>query len=134
MPIYEYQCAECGHTAEVFQKNTDPDESQCPACSKGKLRRLISAGSFVLKGGGWYVTDFRDQGKKSKEAADSEPGKGESGKTVEGKNGAPKKETSSSKEAASSDAGKADGKTDSKADSKSGKTDAKPASSSSTSE
>ena len=29
-----------------------------------RLRKLISAAAFHLKGSGWYVTDFRDKDKK----------------------------------------------------------------------
>lgn len=33
MPIYEYQCTECGDTFEVFQARIGPDEEkQCPQC------------------------------------------------------------------------------------------------------
>jgi putative FmdB family regulatory protein len=65
VPIYEYQCTNCGRTVEVMQRITDEPLQKCPTC-KGKLRRLISLTSFQLKGTGWYATDYRDKGKKGK--------------------------------------------------------------------
>jgi putative FmdB family regulatory protein len=61
MPIYEYQCKECGHTHEALQKMSDEALTDCPACHKSALEKLISATSFQLKGTGWYVTDFRNK-------------------------------------------------------------------------
>ena len=63
MPIYEYQCTNCGRTLEVMQKITDEPLETCPSC-KGKLRRLISLTSFQLKGSGWYATDYKGNGNK----------------------------------------------------------------------
>ncbi|MCC6303174.1 MAG: zinc ribbon domain-containing protein [Gammaproteobacteria bacterium] len=65
MPIYEYACEACGHELEAMQKMSDAVLTDCPACGKPALRKRISAAGFVLKGGGWYATDFRDKGKKS---------------------------------------------------------------------
>ncbi len=60
MPIYEYECKECGQIAEVFQKFSDKPLTLCKRCS-GKLHKLISHSSFHLKGTGWYVTDYADK-------------------------------------------------------------------------
>lgn len=57
MPVYEYQCKECGHIQEAFQKISEPPLETCPQC-KGGLKKLISQSSFHLKGSGWYVTDY----------------------------------------------------------------------------
>ncbi|NQT68834.1 MAG: zinc ribbon domain-containing protein [Desulfobacteraceae bacterium] len=57
MPIYEYQCMQCGKIDEVFQKFSDKPQKKCHHCS-GKLQKLISHSSFHLKGTGWYVTDY----------------------------------------------------------------------------
>lgn len=79
MPIYEYQCEECGHRMEAFQKITDPQLTTCPACEKTTLKKLVSAAAFQLKGSGWYVTDFKD--KKPAKAEKTEGDKaGDSGK------------------------------------------------------
>ncbi len=64
MPIYEYECGACGERREFIQKFSDSPKRKCPECGALKLKRLISAAAFHLKGSGWYVTDFRDKGKK----------------------------------------------------------------------
>jgi len=57
MPIYEYGCTKCGKTHEIMQKFSDAPLSKCPDCG-GKVRKMISNTSFVLKGTGWYATDY----------------------------------------------------------------------------
>ena len=64
MPIYEYECEQCGTTEEAFQKISEKPLTQCRHCS-GKLRKLISQSAFHLKGTGWYVTDYSNKSKKS---------------------------------------------------------------------
>lgn len=63
MPIYEYICDDCGAEFEVMQKITDTPLKECKKC-KGDLRRLISNSAFVLKGSGWYVTDYPSDSRK----------------------------------------------------------------------
>lgn len=65
MPIYEYQCCSCGHRMEAFQKVSEKPLKECPACHQNELQKLISAAGFQLKGGGWYVTDYSNKGKKT---------------------------------------------------------------------
>ncbi len=57
MPVYEYQCKECGRIEEAFQKISEPPLESCPQC-KGSLKKIISQSTFHLKGSGWYVTDY----------------------------------------------------------------------------
>jgi putative FmdB family regulatory protein len=57
VPIYEYQCADCGKVFEAFQKISDAPLAECRFCN-GRVDQLISKTSFQLKGGGWYVTDY----------------------------------------------------------------------------
>lgn len=64
MPIYEYQCDDCGFCCEKIQKIRDPVLTQCPECHQPALKKLISVTTFRLKGGGWYETDFKTSGKK----------------------------------------------------------------------
>ncbi len=61
MPVYEYRCEKCGAEFEVSEKITAPFKRKCRFCS-GKAVRLISASSFILKGSGWYVTDYARKG------------------------------------------------------------------------
>jgi putative FmdB family regulatory protein len=86
MPIYEYRCDLCGKEFEEWQKFSDPVVDKCPTCG-GKSRRLISQCTFVLKGTGWYVTDY---GRKDNSSSEGTP---------------PKKEVSSETKASNSDAG-----------------------------
>ena len=65
MPIYEYRCDACGHELEKIQRMSDAPLKKCPDCGKQKLRRLVSAAGFRLKGGGWYETDFKKDGKRN---------------------------------------------------------------------
>ncbi len=65
MPIYEYQCEQCDHVLEAIQKMSDAPLSECPACGKPALKKLISASGFRLKGSGWYETDFKSGNRKN---------------------------------------------------------------------
>ena len=69
MPFYEYECAQCGHYAEVMRKISDPPLRKCPACNKQALRKLVSAPVFRLKGSGWYETDFKGEGDRKRNLA-----------------------------------------------------------------
>ncbi len=68
MPTYEYECQKCGKTFEVFQSMKDAPITKCvtPKC-RGKVVRLVSAGSgLIFKGSGFYITDYKkDSGSKS---------------------------------------------------------------------
>jgi putative FmdB family regulatory protein len=82
MPIYEYECGACTERHEFIQKFSDSPKRKCPACGASRLKRLVSAAAFHLKGTGWYVTDFRDKDKKKgddKEAASSSKDAGKDG-------------------------------------------------------
>lgn len=68
MPIYEYQCNQCGETTEVLQKFSDAPLESCSVCG-GRVEKLMSMNSFQLKGSGWYVTDYA--GKNGQAKSDS---------------------------------------------------------------
>src|SRR5437870_457565 len=57
MPTYEYECLKCRRVFEVRQRISEPALTMCDVCG-GEVRRLLSAAPFILKGGGWYVTDY----------------------------------------------------------------------------
>ncbi len=57
MPIYEYKCESCGHVFEEWQKSYEERSIKCPLCG-GSTKRLISGTAFILKGSGWYVTEY----------------------------------------------------------------------------
>jgi len=64
MPIYEYECTQCGVIEEAIQKFSDKPLKKCKHCS-GRLHKLVSQSSFHLKGTGWYVTDYAKKSKKT---------------------------------------------------------------------
>jgi len=86
MPIYEYQCQDCGKRTEALQKIGAAPLTTCPHCN-GPLKKLISSPAFQFKGSGWYVTDYArkgggaggDSGGAAKEGGSSAGDKGEKG-------------------------------------------------------
>lgn len=70
MPIYEFECKQCGHRFDHLQKLSDTDPVICPACAQASLHRMVSAPSFRLAGSGWYETDFKKDGDKKHNLAD----------------------------------------------------------------
>ena len=83
MPLYEYQCEECGLKFEVRQKFSDAPLDTCRECG-GKAKKLISQTAFTLKGGGWYQEGYT------------------AGKSCPAEGGSEKKETKTDKPAAKS--------------------------------
>jgi putative FmdB family regulatory protein len=86
MPFYEYECENCKFYVEALQKISDPPLAKCPSCGKNKMKKLISAPVFRLKGGGWYETDFKsDQEKKRNLAVEKEPESAPADKSADAK-------------------------------------------------
>lgn len=54
MPLREYLCEACEHQFETIQGVNDAPLTTCPECGKERLKKLIAAPAFNLKGGGWY--------------------------------------------------------------------------------
>ncbi len=65
MPIYEYCCEDCSHIFEEWQSGFEEKQFPCPLC-EGTAKRIVSQTSFVLKGSGWYVTDYGNKHASSK--------------------------------------------------------------------
>lgn len=86
MPIYAYRCGACGHAKDVLQKLSDPVLTTCPACGAEAFSKQVTAAGFQLKGSGWYVTDFRNNGGGAAKPADakSTDGKSADAKPAEG--------------------------------------------------
>lgn len=86
MPIYEYRCSNCGFQKEYLQRMSDPQLTDCPQCKQATLGKMVTAAGFQLKGGGWYVTDFKggnsaSSGKKTEEKQSDTPAKSETSST-----------------------------------------------------
>ena len=83
MPIYAFACQDCGHDFERLQRLSDPDPTDCPACSAGgRVTRQLTAPQFRLAGGGWYETDFKKDGDRKRNLADKGDGASSSGASV----------------------------------------------------
>lgn len=68
MPIYEYNCSNCGRF-EIEQSIKDQPLKHCPDCG-AKVQRLISKNvGIIFKGPGFYINDS----KKESKPASSEP-------------------------------------------------------------
>lgn len=84
MPIYEYECSECG-VFEAIQKPSDKPLKAQPDCPHKKCprnaERIISQSSFHLKGGGWYKTDYAASGTSGAGGKKSKSASAESSKT-----------------------------------------------------
>ena len=97
MPLYEYECKQCGHRFEKIQSFSAPIEQQCPVCP-GELERLISGPAFQFKGAGWYVTDYAAK-KPSGDGEKADKAGAEAKETAgKEKDGSSKEKDSSSKE------------------------------------
>lgn len=57
MPTYTYRCQKCGEEVEVVQSMSDPPLKRCKAC-RGALKRTFHPVGIVLKGSGFYKTDY----------------------------------------------------------------------------
>ena len=81
MPIYEYECPQCG-VIEIWQKISEGTRRKCPeADCRKSIKRLVSAPSLQFKGTGWYVTDYGKSvgSEKPEKSGDSPPTGADSG-------------------------------------------------------
>lgn len=79
MPIYEYRCQACGHQLEALQKISEDPLTDCPECTDGELKRLMSATAFRLSGSGWYETDFKKSNQRNLASDGKDGGKADKG-------------------------------------------------------
>jgi putative FmdB family regulatory protein len=63
VPTYDYRCERCERTYEVRQRISEAPLTTCDRCG-GPIHRLLAPAAFILKGGGWYVTDYPSEGRK----------------------------------------------------------------------
>jgi len=129
MPTYEYECPKCPRVFEVRQRITAPALETCDRCG-GPVHRLLSAAPFILKGGGWYVTDYPSEARKK--AASSESGSKEAPAAKESAKESVASPKDTSPKGTSKDGGSAESKPAASSESKSS-TDSSAGSASSTS-
>ena len=65
MPTYDYRCEACKQEFEHFQKITEEPLKTCPKCGAPEVKRQITSGNFILRGGGWYADGYSGGGKDS---------------------------------------------------------------------
>lgn len=70
MPTYEYECPRCPRVFEVRQRISEPALTTCERCG-GPIHRLLAPTPFILKGGGWYVTDYPSDARKKAMSSES---------------------------------------------------------------
>ena len=80
MPIYEYECDKCGAVFEAMQAISAKPLKTCNGLGcddkdNGKVRRLVSASGFILKGSGWYTSEYPSEARKQGWEKDSKQGK-----------------------------------------------------------
>jgi putative FmdB family regulatory protein len=80
MPVYEYECEQCGVRFERLQRMSEAALTDCPECG-GHIHRVMQPVGVIFKGSGFYVTDNRGRSstgvpapkKKEDEAKTSTP-------------------------------------------------------------
>jgi len=70
MPLYEYECQNCGRHLEIIQKFSDDPLTECPKC-RGAVEKVVSAPAIHFKGSGWYITDYARKDADKKKQAES---------------------------------------------------------------
>ena len=60
MPIYEYECEQCGVRFEKLQRMTEDSLTDCPECG-GHIHRVMQPVGVIFKGSGFYVTDNKSK-------------------------------------------------------------------------
>ncbi|HEX5283023.1 MAG TPA: zinc ribbon domain-containing protein [Bryocella sp.] len=82
MPLYEYECKECGRRTEKIQKFSDPELTVCPHCG-GAVERTLTAPAVQFKGGGWYKDLYSSPKPAASSSADAARSGGEGSKPTE---------------------------------------------------
>jgi putative FmdB family regulatory protein len=95
LPLYEYECENCGKRFEIIQKFSDEPLSVCTKCGGGPVARLISSAAIQFKGSGWYITDYARKSVSDPSSSSDGKDKKDAEKPV-GASTEPAKETKSS--------------------------------------
>ena len=117
MPVYVYQCRECGYDLEARQKFSDEPLTVCPNCGADTgLYRVVQPAGVVFKGSGFYITDSRGS-KDSLMTPTSK--KNDSGDSSSSDNGSGDKTAKTESTSESTSESKSETKSETKSDSKS---------------
>jgi putative FmdB family regulatory protein len=66
MPIYEYICEDCERVEECLVMSSEEPTVVCGLCGK-EMRKIMSTFGFILKGSGFYATDYKQSDRDKKE-------------------------------------------------------------------
>jgi putative FmdB family regulatory protein len=69
MPLYEYKCKKCQKVIEVFRKASETSPLKCDCGNT--LQKVFHPAGIILKGPGFYKTDYAPTKPKSTEEAGS---------------------------------------------------------------
>lgn len=106
MLTYEYECPRCPRVFEVRQRISESPLTTCERCG-GPIHRLLAATPFILKGGGWYVTDYPSEARKK--ALSSESGEKTPAGSSDGKSSTASETSSPSSSTSASSGGGSEG-------------------------
>ena len=87
MPVYIYQCENCGVQFDKQQSFSDQPLIRCPECGKKALKKVYQPVGIVFKGSGFYATDHHSpsgQGKPKVDKKEDSESKGPETKTEKG--------------------------------------------------
>jgi putative FmdB family regulatory protein len=115
MPLYDYDCAQCGRRFEIVHGVHAEGPTACPLCGGGPVRKAISAPTVHFKGSGWAKRDRRSAATASSKAATDGAGDAseEAPAASKAKTGTAKETASASTDSATSkEAGTTASKTD----------------------
>ena len=59
MPLYDYDCANCGRRFEVIHGVHADPPAACPLCGGGPVKKAIQAPAVHFKGSGWAKKERR---------------------------------------------------------------------------
>lgn len=59
MPLYDYDCAACGHRFEVMHGVHADGPAACPMCGSDRVRKAFAAPAVHFKGSGWAKKERR---------------------------------------------------------------------------
>lgn len=134
MPLYDYDCANCGQRSEVLRGVHDVDPTSCPLCGGGPLKKAFAAPAIHFKGSGWAKKERRATATPGASKASGDGGSTKDGASSHSASDASSGSTSSADGAPASSSeskGKPSGGT---ADSSSTKTPSSPSGSAATSD
>ncbi len=83
MPVYQYQCRNCGATLEKMQSFSADPLVECPACHRPALKRVLQPAGIIFKGSGWYVTDSKKSSAATTASSSSSNGEKPESKSAE---------------------------------------------------